>query len=55
LPLRQIACLELGKAGSDSFPVWQFIENRRLPVLEAVLEKLAAGSILDDWGKIDFS
>jgi hypothetical protein len=36
------------------FPVWQFDEERRLPGLEAVLEVLNSGGVLDDWAKIGF-
>ena len=36
------------------FPVWQFVENRRLVGLEEVLAKLNAGGVLDDWGRIGF-
>jgi hypothetical protein len=42
------------KQGALRFPAWQFDEDRRLPGLEAVLEALNAGGILDDWGKIGF-
>ena len=42
------------KQGAVRFPVWQFMGDRRLPGLEAVLVKLNAGDVLDDWGKIGF-
>ena len=42
------------KQGAFRFPLWQFSEGRRLPGLEEVLEKLSAGRVLDDWGKIAF-
>jgi hypothetical protein len=42
------------KQGAVRFPVWQFAEHRRLPGLEAVLAKLNASPILDDWGKVGF-
>lgn len=42
------------KQGSLRFPVWQFIEHRRLPGLEEVLSKLNEKDILDDWGKVGF-
>ena len=42
------------KQGAIRFPVWQFDGERRLPGLEAVLEVLNAGDVLDDWGKIGF-
>lgn len=42
------------KQGALRFPVWQFIENRRLPGLEEILMKLNANPQLDDWAKIGF-
>ncbi len=42
------------KQGAIRFPVWQFAEHHRLPGLQAVLTKLNAGQILDEWGKIGF-
>jgi len=42
------------KQGAIRFPAWQFVENRRLPGLEAVLARLKASKVLDDWGKIGF-
>lgn len=42
------------KQGALRFPVWQFDEDHRLPGLDAVLEVLNSGGVLDDWGKIGF-
>jgi hypothetical protein len=42
------------KQGAVRFPVWQFVENRRLPGLEEVVARLSVGHLLDDWGKIGF-
>ena len=42
------------KQGAFRFPVWQFVEDRRLPGLSAVLAELNATKLLDEWGKIGF-
>jgi hypothetical protein len=42
------------KQGAFRFPIWQFVEGKRLPGLEEILAKLNEGDVLDDWGKIGF-
>jgi hypothetical protein len=42
------------KQGALRFPVWQFVDHRRLPGLSEVLEKLNVSPMLDDWGKVGF-
>lgn len=42
------------KQGAVRFPAWQFAEGHRLSGLEAVLERLNAAELLDDWGKLGF-
>jgi hypothetical protein len=42
------------KQGALRFPVWQFVDHRRLTGLPEVLEKLNASAMLDDWGKVGF-
>ena len=42
------------KQGAIRFPVWQFVDHRRLPGLEEVIDKLTATRVLDDWGIAGF-
>jgi hypothetical protein len=42
------------KQGSIRFPIWQFVEHRRLRGLEKVLARLNENAVLDDWGKVGF-
>jgi hypothetical protein len=42
------------KQGAIRFPVWQFVEHKRLPGMEEVLAKLNVNETLDEWGRIGF-
>lgn len=42
------------KQGALRFPVWQFVDHRRLNGLPEILDKLNASGMLDDWGKVGF-
>jgi hypothetical protein len=42
------------KQGALRFPVWQFVDHRRLPGLDELIDKLTATRVLDDWGVAGF-
>jgi hypothetical protein len=42
------------KQGAVRFPVWQFAERQPLPGLAAVLARLNAAQVLDDWARVGF-